>query len=449
MRRIRPASLSTRLLLAMFGTIVLAQLVSSLVFFYDRKNSFEEFLAQIWAERVIDLVRELGPLPQPQRRAVLNALTPDKFLRQQAASFPSAARNDAFLELFRKRIAGKLNEPVTITPSLGEVIPDAEVTMLADLSAQGAARLYDVHVRWPDGAALILRLRVVQRLNLSYTFLLYLLVMFVALFIGAWVVSRGITVPLSRLIAAADALGRGIPQAPLVEGGPREVRLAARAFNSMQDRLHRYLNSRTRVLAAMSHDLRTPITRMLLRVEAVSDCSLQEKFTQDLQEMQSMVQGSLDMLQGLEATEKVQPIDVTALVAALASDFGDMGFPVSVTSDVRSPLPARLQALRRLLSNLLNNSMKFARRARIEVEELSSSVAIRVVDDGPGIPPDQLERVMEPYFRLESSRGRGTGGTGLGLSIARDIAQGHGGHLELHNSDDGGLVAVVSIPRSG
>jgi signal transduction histidine kinase len=256
-----------------------------------------------------------------------------------------------------------------------------------------------------------------------------------------------VTVPLSRLSSAADALGRGLPQAPLVEEGPRELRRAAHAFNSMQDRLRRYLDSRTRVVAAMSHDLRTPITRMLLRVEAVSDPAVQLKLTQDLEEMQQMVQGALDMLQGLQSNEPIRPINIDALLVALRDDYQDLGFQVIVSGNMREPLAARPQAWRRLLTNLLENCRKFASKAWLEVEEQSQNVIFRVKDDGPGIPEELLERVLEPYYRVEGSRSKATGGIGLGLSIARDIAQAHGGELRLRNMAGGGLEAIVSIPR--
>jgi signal transduction histidine kinase len=329
-------------------------------------------------------------------------------------------------------------------------VPDIELNTLPELPAAGKPTFYDVRIPFMDGTSLKLRLRVVDRAIptvIAYHFYFYPMALLVALVVGTWVMSRGVTVPLSRLSSAADALGRGLPQAPLVEEGPRELRRAAHAFNSMQDRLRRYLDSRTRVVAAMSHDLRTPITRMLLRVEAVSDPIVQTKLTQDLEEMQLMVQGALDMLQGLQSNEPIRPINVDALLVALRDDYQDLGFPVTLSGTMREPLAARPQAWRRLLTNLLDNCRKFASKAALEVEEQSQNVVFRVKDDGPGIPDELLERVLEPYYRVEGSRSKATGGIGLGLSIARDIAQAHGGELHLKNLAGGGLEAIVSIPR--
>jgi signal transduction histidine kinase len=203
------------------------------------------------------------------------------------------------------------------------------------------------------------------------------------------------------------------------------------------------------VLAAMSHDLSTPITRLLLRTEDLSDRMLREKFSKDLQEMREMVQGALDMLKGLGSGESLRPVDVNALLLALQSDYAEMGFDVEVSGSTQRPLVAQPIGLRRLLSNLLDNARKYAGSARMDVSEAGSEVIFRVTDSGPGIPSEKLEQVMEPYFRLDASRNRATGGTGLGLSIARDIAQAHGGRLRLLNVEDSGLQAVVAIPRDG
>ncbi len=273
------------------------------------------------------------------------------------------AKDDVFIGLFDEKITELLRSrgKVTIGPASAEARVDAQLAMLPDIPAKGDARFYDVRVPFADGDTLTFRLYVVSRaIPDSNSFWIYPLVLICALLVGVLVTARGITVPLSRIAHAADAVGRGLQQPPLVEAGPRELRLAARAFNSMQDRLHRYLDSRTRVLAAMSHDLRTPITRMLLRSETLGDPSLNARFTQDLQEMQSMVQGALDMLQGLVAKEAVRQINVDALLLALQDDFAELGFPVTLSGRVAQPLAAQPQGLRRLLTNLLTirNSRK-------------------------------------------------------------------------------------------
>lgn len=457
--RFLPESLSARLLIAMCGSILAAQLVGTVGFVYDHKMQSARWSAIGWSVRVTDVVRMLDTMDASGRAIALAAIadkpsaeTSDGLVTPTTGRSTWNSNSDAeFQRFFGQRLEQlKRNAaPITISPARSDFHPEIELNTLPEFPATGIATFYDVTVPFADGTTLRMRLQVVDRAlpSVMYHVYFYPLLLLFALMVGSWVMARGITVPLSRLSSAADALGRGLPQPPLIAEGPRELRRAARAFNSMQDRLHRYLDSRTRVVAAMSHDLRTPITRMLLRVEAVSDSAVQLKLTQDLEEMQHMVQGALDMLQGLQSSETIRPINIDALLIALRDDYHDLGFPVTLSGSIREPLAARPLAWRRLLTNLLDNCRKFASRAWLEVEEQTQNVIFRVKDDGPGIPEELLERVLEPYYRVEGSRSKATGGMGLGLSIARDIAQAHGGDLLLRNLAGGGLEAIVSVPR--
>jgi signal transduction histidine kinase len=226
----------------------------------------------------------------------------------------------------------------------------------------------------------------------------------------------------------------------------QEIREATRAFNTMQDRLLRYLDSRTRVLAAMSHDLRTPLTRFRLRVESVDDAQLRARFSADLDEMESLVHGALALFKGLDDDERFEVTDMNALLETIVAGYAELGSNVSLEGRARDPVKVKPLALKRCLTNLVDNALKFGKRAMIGVEE-GEALVIRVADEGPGIPEESLERVFEPFFRLESSRSRDTGGSGLGLSIARDIAQAHGGSLALRNRPEGGLTAELRLPR--
>jgi len=252
---------------------------------------------------------------------------------------------------------------------------------------------------------------------------------------------------LSRLAGAADNIGRGLRSPKLEEKGARELRHAARAFNTMQDRLHRYLDSRTRVLAAMSHDLKTPLTRLRLQVETqIEDPALQARFGKELDEMEGMVRGALALFRGLNDEEALEPVDVDRLLDTVRGEFVEMGKDVTVEGRALEPFQAKPQALKRCITNLVNNAVNFGARARILVRD-GAQLEISIRDDGPGIPAEELERVFEPFYRLESSRNRDTGGTGLGLSIARDLAQAHGGALVLANRPEGGLEARLTLPR--
>jgi signal transduction histidine kinase len=261
-----------------------------------------------------------------------------------------------------------------------------------------------------------------------------------------YAMARTITRPLADLAAAAEAVGRGA-RAPLRETGARELREATRAFNTMQERLHRYLDSRTRVLSAMSHDLRTPLTRLKLRTESLDDEVLRDRFNADLDEMQRMVTGALNLFRGMNHDEPLQAVDVNALVATLRGELAALGTNVEVRGTAGAPLLARPTALKRCLGNLLSNAAKYGANPAVEIEDGPSDLVIRVLDDGPGIPAEMLEQVFEPFFRLESSRNSDTGGVGLGLSIARDLAQAHGGSLTLRNRSPRGLEATLRLPK--
>jgi signal transduction histidine kinase len=271
----------------------------------------------------------------------------------------------------------------------------------------------------------------------------------VALVLGGvlYGMARTITRPLADLADAAEAVGRGA-RAPLRETGARELREATRAFNTMQERLHRYLDSRTRVLAAMSHDLRTPLTRLKLRAESLDDDTLRERFNADLDEMERMVTGALNLFRGMNHDEPLTNVDVDALVAELRGELAELGAPLVVTGAAAAALLARRNALKRCLTNLLSNAAKYGTNPAVAIEDSAHELVIRVLDDGPGIPPEMLEQVFEPFFRLETSRNADTGGVGLGLSIARDIAQGHGGSLTLRNRAPHGLEATLRLPRT-
>jgi signal transduction histidine kinase len=215
----------------------------------------------------------------------------------------------------------------------------------------------------------------------------------------------------------------------------------------MQERLNRYLDSRTRVLAAMSHDLRTPITRLRLRVESIEDEALRTRCVDDLDEMTRMVRGALSVFRGLNDEEQSVAVDIDALLEELQRRYAEVNANVAIEGRAAAPFTGKPLALKRCLGNLVDNALQYGEHATIAVTDSADQLTIRVLDDGPGIPQAEIERVFEPFYRLESSRNRATGGTGLGLSIARDVAQAHGGSLMLENRSAGGLEARLVLPR--
>lgn len=286
-----------------------------------------------------------------------------------------------------------------------------------------------------------------ETLSWPYRLLASIIVLLAAVIVLSLLAVRWATRPLAVLADAADELGRNIDRPPLDERGPLEVQRAARAFNTMQARLAAYLRERTRILAAMSHDLRTPITRLRLRAELLDDPALRDKFGRDLEEMETMVAGTLDFMRGLESDEIPQPIDVNALVHTLQSDLGETGGAVSVEGAALGPYTGRPRAIRRCLTNLLENAIKYGGSAHVRIDDDAQHLRLSVQDEGPGIPQAALERVFEPFYRMEESRNRDTGGAGLGLAIARTIAESHGGTVELRNRAQRGLEAVLVLPR--
>ncbi len=270
-----------------------------------------------------------------------------------------------------------------------------------------------------------------------------------ALAIGGVIVLvvRSETKPMQRLAIAAEALGRGETQAPLAENGPREVRVAVKAFNLMGERLGRYVQDRTRMLAAMSHDLRTPLTALRLRAEMIDEPETREKFIETIEEMHRITEASLSFAREEDNAEDTVQTDLTALVQHLCEEAVSMGKDASLSANT-PPLavPVRPAALRRALRNLIDNAVRYGNQARLSIEPEKSEIRIMVEDDGPGIAEDKLEDVFAPFVRLENSRNHETGGAGLGLAIARTIARAHGGDVVLQNRDGGGLRAVLSVP---
>ena len=463
-----PQSLFGRLLAASVLAVVLAQAVALLLIAQEREHFVRQGSVRDWTRRIAETTLMLAPLGRTQRADAL---------AQLAASPPHMAHADAFahggppralarpfvrlplLSDFETALRDQLRAalgpaygvevgptPEPPPPAVALPAPFYEAHELA-LHPEAAQR-YDVTVRFADGDAVIYRVMrmpggapLPRRLSTNLALLVLLLV------IVLYLTARSITRPLSDLARAADSLGREAHPAPqLAERGARELRDAARAFNTMQDRLHRYLDSRTRVLAAMSHDLKTPLTRLRLQVEALDNPPMQERIGRELDEMESMVREALALFRGLDDGEPAAAVDMNALLEKIREEFRDLGGTVTITGQALRPLVGKPQALKRCLTNLIANAVKFGTRAEALIAD-GADLVIRVRDHGPGIPEEELERVFEPFYRLESSRNRDSGGTGLGLTIARDLAQAHGGSLLLANLAGGGLEATLRLPR--
>lgn len=262
--------------------------------------------------------------------------------------------------------------------------------------------------------------------------------------VALWGVKRA-TRPLALFASAAERLGVDVNADPLPEAGPGEVRRAARAFNTMQTRIKRFIQDRTQMLAAISHDLRTPITRMKLRAEFVDDDEQRGKMMRDLDEMEKMIAATLAFARDDAANEPTAVIDIAGLLADLAEDERAAGRDVTFSGPAPLDITARPLALKRAVANLADNALKYGKRARITLARTADGIEITVDDDGPGIPSEDQEKVFAPFFRLEGSRSRETGGTGLGLTITRNAVRSMGGDVELINRVTSGSDNVAGL----
>src|SRR5450830_893018 len=265
---------------------------------------------------------------------------------------------------------------------------------------------------------------------------------------AAWVGARCCAAPIERLVLAARAMGQGLERPPLPEDGSTEFREASRVFNQLQTTLQQRLQERDRVVASVSHDLRTPLTRLRLRAEHLHDAADRSLFRRDIAEMDALITTTLDHLRGVAAPEPPVWTDIKALVDSLADDQQACGHWVPVHGRAGALLVQPL-ALRRCLGNLLSNAVRYGVQAEVFLWDDGREVGIEVRDHGPGLPEAELEHVLQPFVRLEAAAQRYRGGMGLGLSIARDIALRHQGQLQLRNRPEGGLMAVVRLPRQG
>lgn len=453
--RLAPRSLYARVVLVVIGGLIVAQALSTLLLFDERARWFLQGRISRSSHRMADAIHVLDTLPAEQRARVAAGFTTDEFGLAVQAARPQLAPSSAALEEAAQNLKTDLAEAVGHAPQISVAVsfdppePPPASMWSAPLETRVPATRIDAAVASADGAQWYLVRwnlaadsrglpdRVMWEIGLRLLSLLLLLL----------VAMRWVTRPLSVLAQAADRLGRNLDQPPIPERGPSEVSRAAQAFNQMQARLRDLVRQKAHLLAAVSHDLKTPITRLRLRAEMLDDGELRHKIGRDLDEMESMVSATLDLMRGSGTVEPLQATDLLALVESLQADYEDMGHAIEVQAGRIAPVELRPQAIRRCLANLIDNGLKYARGVRVVVVDDSGRVQVLVEDAGPGIPEEDLERVFEPFYRLEASRNRETGGSGLGLSIARAIAVEHAGSLSLANRPEGGLRASLELPR--
>ncbi|WP_343714390.1 ATP-binding protein [Inquilinus sp.] len=431
-----PRGLLGRLTLLVLSAVLLQFIGSSVLQEMAERTKSGDVHADHLAERLAIGERALSSVPPGQRPGLARALSTAD-LALSWSERPAGAGGGASPWLrdlearLQKREPGLAGRGLTLDRGRGEAEPHRVrgELRLADGSALG----FDV-TRLQHGLPDILRSLLSTALLAS------------CLLIAAPLLVRALGTPLRQLVRAADAIGRGRP-VPVAVEGPMEVRRLARALNAMQDRLVRLIADQTQALAAVSHDLRTPIGRLRLRTDLLENRALQAELQADLDEMEQMVGSVLAYLKGDTDPEPRRAVDLVALLTTLVDAAADAGQDATYDGPDRAVLHARPLALKRAFANLIDNAVAYGGSARVALRDGPAGVTVAIADDGPGIPEAELDRVLQPFQRIEGSRSRATGGVGLGLAIALQAVEREGGRLALVNRPGGGLTAEVTLPR--
>lgn len=467
-RKLVPRGLSSRLIAVMLLALALAQGASLLVYRVERNLAVRKTVRDECLGRAASALRLMEATPADQRAELLEAVgTP---LARYWLSEGPPAEVKAWAEAAREHLLRPV--PAAGPGQATESVFTRDDTLSCPNSEEWAVLPPDtwllrrpVHLlnleKW-NGYGIAAPLSDGKWLNTVFAKPGYLsattpspgyvtaLAIAVVIFAGAaWLIARHIALPLRRLTQAAEKLGRGEEVPPLPEEGPDDIRTTVATFNRMQVRLHRFVEDRTRMLAAVGHDLRTPITSLRLRAEFVQDAETREKLLATLAEMQSMAEAALAFARSESIAEATRVVDLPSLLESLCDDVAELGWDVRFENlnGERAACACRPDALRRAVRNVIENAVRYGQRARVSLASGAEGLAIAVEDDGPGIAPEDRERVFTPFVRLESSRNSETGGVGLGLSIARSIFRRHGGEVELGEGPGGkGLRVRMTIP---
>lgn len=449
-----PRSLGGQLAILLIAAVIAAQIVGLLIFTGDRADAVRAASRAGLLENMGSVMRVLA-VASPGTRADLAKAASTHRVRywvteQSPVALEEVRPNDGrkpFDRIFdlpmredpRVVIIDDSGERISRSPSLGHRGP----------RDQRADERYDVlaSVPFPDGGWFNAKTSIrEERIDLPWPSIISTIVTAVAILIIVGVMARRVTRPLANLADRVEAFGRGATPEPLPEAGPSEVRRLTGAFNLMQERLERFISDRTRMLAAVGHDLRTPITSLRLRAELLEDEEARTRMLATLDDMQRMAEAALAFARDDATSEPARSVDLAALIESLVDDRSELGNDVVFANAERFPFTCRPTAIKRAVSNIIENAVRYGHRARVSLEDADGGPVIRVDDDGPGIPGDRTDDVFKPFLRLETSRSRETGGVGLGLAIARSIVLAHGGEITLTNRSEGGLRVEIRLP---
>ena len=458
-RAVMPAGIAGRVTLVIVGLVVVAMWVSAAFYARDRAKTTIQLFSQSVAYRIGVIVPLLERTPAAKRPSLLLALnsptlwigmtdgprpriprgwrTDTEFEEEIAPLLPDLQDRRVIIRKFHRWGPGR-----DATPPMPGGLPappdlfNSRVKVLAAVEMSTGGWVYFVAASDTTSFRWAMRM------------LFWMLVATVLiLVISFWAVHR-MTRPLRRFAEAAERIGLDVRSPPLPEKGSRELRNATRAFNQMQERLRRFVDNRTMMLAAISHDLRTMLTRLKLRAEFIEDDEQQKKAIADLDEMQAMLDSTLAFARDDAADEPRTLTDLAALIGSLCDDIADTGAVVSCSGPDKLPYDCAPGAIKRALGNIITNAVKYGERAKVTLSNQTDRLEITVLDNGPGIAAVKREDVFRPFFRLEESRNRETGGSGLGLAVARSIIRRHGGDILLEDGPEGGLLVRIVLPHT-
>ena len=394
------------------------------------------------------IVRMIEAAPLSVRQALATAAAPGEF---RTDWYPAASRGSASLESAprgedenaQKTISAHLQRAVAVlTPRRNGSVPPG----IVDDQSRPLAR-YMLGVQLNDGSWLVFS--VMKRswgMPLPDRWAMWLGFLALSVTLVTAIAARQFSRPIERLAAAVRQFGLNPRAPPIAETGPRELQQVIKTFNAMQTQIQKFVAYRTMMLAAISHDLRTPLTRMRLRGEFIEDQEQQARLFRDVDEMQNMVEEALVFFRDDATAEETTSFDLPRVLLTIANDYADQGIEIGYAGPTVAVCWGRPLTLKRAFSNLIDNAVKYAKSAEIELSCEETVFVVAIKDRGPGIPADALDDVFRPYFRVDKSRNRSTGGVGLGLTVAQGIVQGHGGEITLTNRPDGGLQARVVLP---
>jgi signal transduction histidine kinase len=450
-------SLRVQLILLVVAALVAAQMVSLFLFADERSLAIRAALGFEAAGRAANVARLIEEAPADLHGSIVRAAN-SPLVRFDLSDDPSVEHTDhSDGGLVEDRIRTLLDDSYSRDIRVEVHQVEGELMPLPNLSRE----MTDMHMAMMRGelTAVEMNLSIAMRggqwLNVGtrferppiqwplYSMLTFTISAGLLLVAVIWFVMTRLTGPLRRLARAADSLGRGENGAALPVAGPTEVRDLTHAFNRMQDRLTRFVGDRTRMLAALGHDLRSPLTAMRVQAEMVDDTETRDSLVASVEEMQGMVDATLTFARGLTGTETPETVDLHDFLESLRAATSG-GFAIDAGSRIEVRL--RPNAMRRALRNVIENANRYGGGATVGWHRRDDTLVLTVEDKGPGIPEEKLEKVFDPFYRIEESRSLETGGHGLGLSIARTIVQAHGGDITLGNRETGGLSAAVSIP---